>query len=101
MRYICVLVVLLIAICAKAQNGEAVYKEHCASCHNSAAPRVPAESALRSMNLMRVLTALQTGVMKTVGNTLTPPERYAVALYLSAGATPKAAPSDQLLATGS
>jgi len=44
------------------------------------------------MNLMRVLTALQTGVMKTVGNTLTPPERYAVALYLSAGATPKAAP---------
>ena len=92
MRYVCVFAVLLIGISAKAQNGEAVYKEHCATCHNSAAPRIPAESVLRSMNLMRVLAALQTGVMKTVGDTLTPPERYAVALYLSAGATAKAAP---------
>lgn len=78
-------------VSANAQDGQAVYKDHCASCHNSAAPRVPTESTLRSMNLMRVLAALQTGVMKTVGDTLTPQDRYAVALYLSAGAAPKAA----------
>ena len=91
MRYVCVFVVLVIGIPAQAQNGEAVYKEHCASCHSSAAPRVPPENALRSMNLMRVLGALQTGVMKTVGDTLTPQERYAVAFYLSAGVRTKAA----------
>lgn len=93
MRHVCVFAVLLmIGISAEAQNGEAVYKEHCASCHNSTAPRVPSQAALRSMNLMRVLAALQTGAMKSVGDTLTPQERYAVALYLSAGAMPKAAP---------
>lgn len=91
MRYVCFFAILLTGIPARAQNGEAVYKEHCASCHNSATPRVPPESALRSMNLMRVLGALQTGVMKTVGDTLTPQERYAVALYLGAGQAPKAA----------
>lgn len=91
MRYVWVFTLALLAAGANAQNGEAVYKEHCASCHNSATPRVPSESALRSMNLMQVLTALQTGVMKTVGATLTPQERYAVALYLGAGAAPKAA----------
>jgi polyvinyl alcohol dehydrogenase (cytochrome) len=91
MRLVCVFAVLLTVASAAAQNGETVYKEHCASCHNSATPRVPPEAALRSMNLMRVLGALQTGVMKTVGDTLTPEERYAVALYLSAGATSKAA----------
>src|SRR6185437_10364221 len=41
MRYVCVFAVLLSAIAANAQNGETVYKQHCASCHNSAAPRVP------------------------------------------------------------
>ena len=92
MRYVCVFVfVLATGISAGAQNGETVYKEHCASCHSSAAPRVPPESALRLMNLMRVLSALQTGVMKTVGDTLTAQEQYAVALYLNAGAAPKAA----------
>ena len=90
MRLVCVFAVLLTVASAAAQNGETVYKEHCASCHNSATPRVPPETALRSMNLMRVLGALQTGVMKTVGDTLAPQERYAVALYLSAGATSKA-----------
>jgi polyvinyl alcohol dehydrogenase (cytochrome) len=91
MRTVCLVTVLAVAMSAHAQNGAEVYKAHCASCHNSAAMRVPTESALRAMNLMRVLAALETGVMKTVGGTLTPQERYAVALYLSARA-PKPAP---------
>lgn len=91
MRYLCLLLVLLIPTAARAQNGAEVYKTHCASCHNSGVARAPSESALRAMNLMRVLAALQTGVMKSVGDTLTPQERYAVALFLSAAA-PKAVP---------
>ena len=89
----CVLIVLAVGMAAQAQDGETVYQEHCANCHDSAAPRVPPQSALRSMNFMRVLSALQTGVMKTIGDTLQPPERYAVALYLGAGARPKASPA--------
>lgn len=89
MRYVCIFAVLLVGIAAQAQDGATVYKDHCASCHNSAAPRVPPENALRALKLMQVLAALQNGVMKTVGDTLTPQERYAVALYLS-GSAPKA-----------
>ena len=92
MRYVCVFALLLMGICANAQNGEAVFKAHCASCHNSTAPRVPSESALRSINFVKILEALQSGVMKTVGDTLTPQERYAVALYLSPKATAKTEP---------
>ena len=91
MRYVCLLAVSLLATSAQAQNGAEVYKVHCATCHNSAAARVPSESALRAMNLMQVLGSLETGVMKTVGNTLTPQERYAVAFYLST-ALPKVSP---------
>lgn len=86
MRYVCLVTVLLAATWARAQNGDEVYKARCASCHNSGAMRVPPESALCAMSRKRVLAALETGVMKTVGDTLTPQERYAVALYLSAKA---------------
>jgi len=94
MRYVSLFAVLLVAISARAQNGAAVYKAHCASCHNSAATRVPPESALRSMSFPQVLAALESGVMKTVGDSLTPQERYAVTLYLGAAA-PKAVPVPQ------
>lgn len=91
MRYVFFSLVLLVATAARAQNGAEVYKTHCASCHSSGAARVPLEDALRSMKLTHVLAALETGVMKSVGDTLTPQERYAVAMYLSAAA-PKSAP---------
>lgn len=73
--------------CAFAQDGATVYNAHCATCHDSAAERVPPQSALRAMSVPRMLAALESGVMKTVGDTLTAQERYAVAIYL---ATPAA-----------
>ncbi|MGH9739203.1 MAG: PQQ-binding-like beta-propeller repeat protein [Candidatus Acidiferrales bacterium] len=91
MRYACLVAVLLAAVSARAQDGAAVYKAHCASCHDSGAERVPPKSALKAMSIPQVLAALETGVMKTVGDTLTPQERMAVTLNLSAGA-PKVAP---------
>ncbi|MGA9883191.1 MAG: PQQ-binding-like beta-propeller repeat protein [Candidatus Acidiferrales bacterium] len=91
MRYACLLAVLLTSVSARAQDGAAVYKAHCASCHDSGAARVPPKSALKAMSIPQVLAALENGPMKTVGDTLTPQERYAVTLYLSA-APPKAVP---------
>jgi polyvinyl alcohol dehydrogenase (cytochrome) len=90
MRCVCAFI-LLVGTAARAQDGAAIYKERCSTCHNSAAPRVPPEGTLRALNLMQVLAALQTGAMKSVGDTLTAQERYAVALYLGAAA-PKATP---------
>lgn len=92
MRYACFLAVLLAVASARAQDGAAVYKAHCASCHDSPAARVPPKSALNAMSIPQLVAALESGAMKTVGDTLTPQERYAVALYLSASA-PKSAPS--------
>ncbi|MGA9884012.1 MAG: cytochrome c [Candidatus Acidiferrales bacterium] len=91
MRYVWLVAVLFAAATARAQDGAAAYRAHCATCHSSAAVHVPPKSALRTMSLSRILAVLQNGVMKTVGDTLTPQERYAVALYLSA-TTPKAKP---------
>lgn len=91
MRYACLFTIFLAASTAMAQNGADVYKKHCASCHDSGVARALSENALRAMSLTRVLAALETGAMKSVGDTLTPQERYAVALYLSSKA-PKAAP---------
>jgi polyvinyl alcohol dehydrogenase (cytochrome) len=90
-RYLCLLAWLLAAVSARAQDGAAVYKAHCATCHDSAAARVPPESALKAMSVPALLAALESGPMKTIGDTLTPQERSAVVFYLSA-ATPKSAP---------
>ena len=84
MRYVCLVAVLVMAVSARAQDGAAVYKAHCASCHDSGAVRVPPQSALRAMSIPQVLAALESGKMKTVGDTLTPQERIVVVLYLSA-----------------
>jgi polyvinyl alcohol dehydrogenase (cytochrome) len=43
MRYVCLLV--LIASTLHAQDGAAIYRQKCASCHDTPAARVPAQSA--------------------------------------------------------
>jgi polyvinyl alcohol dehydrogenase (cytochrome) len=86
MRYACLLAVLIAVVPVKAQDGAAVYTAHCASCHDSGAPRVPPKSALKNMSFPQVLGALESGPMKTVGDQLTPQQRYAVVVYLSATA---------------
>ncbi|MGH9535968.1 MAG: PQQ-binding-like beta-propeller repeat protein [Terriglobales bacterium] len=94
MRHAWLVLLLAVTSAAWAQNGAEVYKTHCASCHSSAAARAPSKAALQTMSLAQVLDALRTGAMKNVGSTLTPRERFAVAIYLGARArhgTPLAA----------
>jgi outer membrane protein assembly factor BamB len=105
MRYVCLVAVLLLAASVRAQDGVAVYKAHCASCHDSGAVRVPPKSALSAISIPQMLAALESGPMKTVGDMLTPQERYAVVLYLSAGAgaaalKPMPLPASAYCATG-
>ena len=72
MRYLCLIAILVTAMPARAQEGAAVYKAHCASCHDVPAERVPSTSALRAKSMPQILASLQTGPMKVVGDTLTP-----------------------------
>jgi len=64
--------------------GFAVYQQHCTSCHgNPAFERAPSPAALRSMSPERIYTALTTGIMKSVGDTLTEQDRRRVAESLA------------------
>jgi polyvinyl alcohol dehydrogenase (cytochrome) len=64
--------------------GFAVFQQHCVSCHgNKAYERAPSPIALRSMSPERIYTALTTGLMKSVGDTLTEADRRRVAESLS------------------
>jgi len=78
---------------ASAQDGAAIYKQHCAGCHDTPAARVPPLSALRAMDAAAIIRSLETGVMKTQAAGLTSNERYAVVAYLATPAKPVAPPS--------
>jgi len=66
-----------------AQDGAALYKERCASCHDNPAGRVPPVSALRAMSFLQILRALESGVMKAQAEGLSSNERVAVTAYLA------------------
>src|SRR5215469_16834396 len=65
--------------------GFAVFQQHCVSCHgNPAFERAPSPAALRAMSPERIYTALTTGLMKSVGDTLTEQDRRRVSESLAA-----------------
>ena len=60
--------------------GFAVFQQKCVTCHgNPAYERAPAPATLRTMSPERIYAALTTGVMKSVGDTLTEEDRRRVA----------------------
>jgi polyvinyl alcohol dehydrogenase (cytochrome) len=64
-------------------NGEAVYKQHCAACHEGSMPRMPSRQALRTLTPEHIDTALSSFTMRRQGASLSPAERRAVAEFLS------------------
>ena len=66
-----------------APNGEAIYKQHCASCHEGSLPRMPSRDALRTMAPEAIDTELSSFSMRRQAAALTPAERRAVAAYLT------------------
>lgn len=67
-----------------AQDGAAIYKAHCAGCHDTPTGRTPPLSALRSMSPKTILQSLESGPMKPQAAGLTNGELYAVVTYLAA-----------------
>jgi polyvinyl alcohol dehydrogenase (cytochrome) len=80
----CVAVLIVcVANPALAQDGEALYAEHCASCHNGTVDRAPRLDVLRAMTPQRILQVLEFGSMVSMTHGRTTAERRALAEFAS------------------
>jgi polyvinyl alcohol dehydrogenase (cytochrome) len=80
---LCVPVMAVAQTPAAAPNGEAVFRQHCAGCHNGTLPRMPSRDALKTLTPEHVETALSSFTMRRQGAALSLPERRAVAEYVT------------------
>jgi polyvinyl alcohol dehydrogenase (cytochrome) len=93
MRHVIVSAVVALALPAgalaqsAAPDGEAIYRQHCAGCHNGTMPRMPSRDALKRLTPEHVETALSSFSMRRQGAALTLPERRAVAEYVTGSAS--------------
>src|SRR5947209_9584748 len=85
-RIVSLLLFLLTVSAASAQDGAALYKARCVSCHDAPTGRIPPVSALKTMSPAKILAALVSGSMKQQAAGLTGSERYALITYLAAPA---------------
>jgi polyvinyl alcohol dehydrogenase (cytochrome) len=70
------------------QDGESLYAERCAKCHESGVPRAANREALRRLSPDAVRLALTTGTMRTQGADLTPAQIDSLARLLGTAALP-------------
>jgi polyvinyl alcohol dehydrogenase (cytochrome) len=82
MRYACLLILLMSGI-VEAQDGAALYRERCASCHDSPAGRVPSIASIRQMTGQAVYAALTNGVMKSQTSGLSTQQVIALLVYIA------------------
>src|SRR5215470_6758120 len=68
-----------------AQDGAALYKKHCAACHDQVSPRVPPRSAIQKMSARRILRTMDFGLMMSIAYPLHRKEREAIASFLGTG----------------
>jgi polyvinyl alcohol dehydrogenase (cytochrome) len=75
---------------ADVHPGQAVYDRSCAACHNAPEPgsRAAPVASLRQMDARTLRTSLTTGVMKGIGDSLSPEDLRAVVDYLAAKPKP-------------
>src|SRR5215472_15557056 len=65
-----------------AQDGAALYKQHCAACHDQVSPRIPPRTALQKMSASRILRTMDFGLMMSIAYPLRREEREAIANFL-------------------
>ena len=79
--------VLLAPVCASAASpdGESVYRQSCAACHESGENRAPSLEALQRLSPKAILESLQSGTMAYVGESLPQGHAEAVSSFLGRG----------------
>jgi polyvinyl alcohol dehydrogenase (cytochrome) len=81
-----VFIAILLVFSANASNGPdgaALYRRHCAGCHDSGAGRAPSREALKRLSPERILVTLESGNMMFMGAKRTAPERRAITEFLA------------------
>jgi polyvinyl alcohol dehydrogenase (cytochrome) len=100
-RVLCGLLILMLAGFLEAQNGEALYRERCASCHDSPQGRMPSIAAIKQMTGRAVYAALTNGAMKSQTAGLSTQEVISLLVYLAPAGDPVARPAFEKNCTGS
>jgi polyvinyl alcohol dehydrogenase (cytochrome) len=91
MRYICLFFMMLPLL--PAQDGAAIYKEHCAICHDAPKERVPSLSAIKAMSGEAIYAALTTGLMKAQAAGLSTGQLFALIGYIAPTGASHVAPT--------
>src|SRR5262244_3889700 len=86
MRYTRLFAAIILVLSAKvlaAQDGAAIYKERCASCHDAPEGRMPAITAIKAMSAEAIYMALTNGAMRTQAQGLSTTEIFALLGYIA------------------
>ena len=94
------LLILTIAGLLQAQDGAALYKERCASCHDSPEGRTPSIGAIKQMTGEAVYAALTNGVMKSQTSGLSTQELISLLVYIAPAGDANAKPAFEKNCTG-
>jgi polyvinyl alcohol dehydrogenase (cytochrome) len=76
-------VFIAVAWPAAADDGPTLYKQLCASCHDTGVARAPTRDVLQAMTPERVLTAMESGPMLSMASGRTGVERRAIAEFVT------------------
>src|SRR5580704_18163568 len=91
MRYAYLLILTMTGL-LEAQDGAALYKERCASCHDSPQGRIPSIGAIKQMTATAIYAALTNGAMKSQTSGLSTQQVLSLLVYIAptgdAGAKP-------------
>jgi polyvinyl alcohol dehydrogenase (cytochrome) len=99
MRYACLLILTMTAL-LQAQDGAALYKQRCASCHDSPTGRIPSIGAIRQMTGEAIYAALTNGAMKSQTSGLSTQEVISLLVYIAPAGIPNAKPAFEKSCTG-
>ena len=77
--WVCVAAAFFAVGPAFAEDGATLYKQLCASCHDTGLERAPSRDAFRGMSPERVLTAMESGPMISMASGRTGVERRDIA----------------------
>ncbi len=99
-RHVCLLILALSGL-VRAQDGAALYRERCASCHDSPTGRIPSIGAIKQMTGAAIYAALTNGAMKSQTSGLSTQQVLSLLVYIAPTGDLGAKPAFEKNCTGS